>query len=137
MFTLKNDVLGEIIDHLQDWKDEDRTVEYAGDFIQELFESELANGSWFCNRYKAIEWIKFHFAELGDVDKEMRSMGVSINPFDEPEAYEVAVMTFLAEELIYESNAFKDLISGPNKGITFTNDLIDKICKDLEEAKDR
>ena len=66
---------------------------YGCDLGYSIFESENINCTATYSTYKAREWIKEYFNELGEVVEHMNSAGYNIpNVFDEPEQFMVQVM---------------------------------------------
>ena len=76
---------------------------YGCDLAFTLLESENCDGSIDCSSYKAMQWIKENFSELGDVieDIELNFGEKSIpNVFLEPEKFQVVCYLEIASKLI-------------------------------------
>ena len=103
---------------------------YLGDLSFKLFESEYYNGSFTCNSYAAIKWIKDYFEELSEVVEEYEDeFGISVpNPFSEPEKFQLVVITYLADKIL--SNA----IYNAGLDIDETIELTYKVTNDIIEA---
>lgn len=98
---LEKDVLSRMIDHLDDLEGRDG---YVSELAFTLFEAENIDGSMTYNTYKAEQWIAEHFHDLGDVVEDMSvAWDITPNPFNNPEAFMVQVVIYIAEQLVYES----------------------------------
>ena len=98
---LEKDVLSRMIDHLDDLEGRDG---YVAELAFTLFEGENINGSMTYSTYKAEQWIAEHFHDLADVVEDMAAdWDITPNPFNNPEAFMVQVVIYIAEQLVYES----------------------------------
>ena len=132
--TYSNDlekwVLGEIKDKLEDYKDQELN---ACDLALILFESENVNGSYDCNQWDAIGWIKEYFDELGDEVKLYKEeCGEMLNPFDDPEKFQVIITTNVADRLC-SSNSY--ITEHWDETITLDGETIKAINKDWENDR--
>lgn len=130
-------VLSTMIDKLQMWEGENREV-YASDLAYELFEVENADGSMWCPRYAAVEFIKEHFDELYMAYEDM-SYDIDdkelCNPLADPERFVVIFYIWLANQLVFESETLtKASKDNDFEEIVFTDNLIKTICKEWNEA---
>lgn len=99
--ALEKDVLARMLDNL--FTVEGRTVE-VNELAFTLFECENIDGSMTYNTYKAEQWIAEHFHDLGDVVADMSvAWDITPNPFNNPEAFMVQAVIYIAEQLVYES----------------------------------
>ena len=109
---------------------EDPTV-YLSDLSYKLFESEYANGSYTCNSYKSIQWIKEYFEELGEiVDEYENEFSYSVpSPFSEPEKFQLVVITYIADKILL--NAIYSAGLDINEEVELTNEVINSIIESL------
>lgn len=120
-------VLGEIKDKLEDYKDQELN---ACDLAFILFESENVNGSYDCNRWAAEGWINEYFDELGDEVKLYKEeWGEMLNPFDDPEKFQVIITINVADRLC-SSNSY--ITKHWDEMITLDGETIKAINKDWE-----
>ena len=131
MATLKNWMLEAIKDEL-DNLDEGREI-IGAEFAYELFESYNIDGSYTYSTYEAKEWIKEYFDELGEIVEEIQdNLGAECVPnvFDNPEAFMVAVILEYTSGLLAQCEIIED---NWNDGIIITNEVVNKIKKELDE----
>lgn len=129
--NLEQWVLSEMADHLRYWKGEDHEVA-LGDLAFELFDNENMTGSYDCSAYRATQWVKEYFDDLGEVVDDMKNEWGSVaNPFDEPECFQVQVVLFLASNLVWESSTLQEAEEAGTE-ITMTDDLVERIAHDWE-----
>lgn len=131
--TLKNYVIDEMIDKIYDM--EGRT-EYGCELGYAIFESANIDGSYTYNTQESIEWIGKYFSELGPVVEDtIANIGENIfpNPFNNPEAFQVAVMLEVSSQLIAQCPS---TMEHWDDGIDLTKETIETIVKELEELKD-
>lgn len=76
-------------------------VEVHGcDLAFKVFEECNINGSYTCNSWKAREWVKEHFCDIGRVmDEHEGEEMITANPFSEPEKFMVQVILTLASDM--------------------------------------
>ena len=130
---LEKDVLERMIDHLDDLEGRDG---YVSELAFTLFEAENIDGSMTYNTYKAEQWIAEHFHDLGDVVEDMSvAWDITPNPFNNPEAFMVQVVIYIAEQLVYESAYLQ---RGRDEeeidAITYDEETIALIRREWEEA---
>ena len=136
--NIKDFVIDILFDKLDNLKDE-KYQSYSCDLAYNLFEGENADGVYFYNNYKATEFIKKHFEDLGEIieelnfqfDKEFVNKLV-IDIFDNPDRFCVVVFMEVASYLLGQCEIIEELW---NEEIILTNDKIDKIKKELENQR--
>ena len=91
METIKKEVAENLADKLEQYEG----VSVCGaDLAFTLFEGYNVDGSVTYSRYKATEWIKEHFDELGEIVEEMRDnweYDAGADIFDNPEKFMTSV----------------------------------------------
>ena len=96
-----------------------------------LFENENINGTYSYNRYDSIQWIKDYFEELDEVVEEYEDeFGYSVpNPFSEPEKFQLIIILYISNKLVYNAlcNTDLDIYSE----VELTNDIINTILEVL------
>ena len=96
-----------------------------------LFENENINGTYSYNRYDSIQWIKDYFEELDEVIEEYEDeFGYSVpNPFSEPEKFQLIIILYISNKLVYNAlcNTDLDIYSE----VELTNDIINTILEVL------
>lgn len=127
--TIRKEVAEDLINHLDGYKG--ATV-YGCDLAFTLFEGYNVDGSVTYSRYKAQEWIKAHFDELGEIVEDMRDnweyeAGADI--FDNPEKFMTSCYLWVASEICGQLDSVNEIWDDETE---LTADLIDKITKELE-----
>lgn len=130
---LEKDVLERMIDHLDDLEGRDG---YVSELAFTLFEAENIDGSMTYDTYKAELWIAAHFHDLADVVEDMAAeWDITPNPFNNPEAFMVQVVIYIAEQLVYESAYLR---RGRDEeeidAITYDAETVALIRREWEEA---
>ena len=98
MKTFITDLKSKIIERLNDYKGVET---YLCDLSGLLFESENANGSVLCNTYKTKEFINKNFDLFGQlVEYAKDNMGITLNPFNEPEKAHVWLLLEASQSLL-------------------------------------
>ena len=98
MATFITDLKSKIIERLNDYKN---TKIYGSDLAYTLFEGENASGSVLCNTYETKEFIKENFDLFGQlVEYAKDNMGITLNPFNEPERAHVWLLLEAAQSLL-------------------------------------
>ena len=96
-----------------------------------LFENENINRTYSYNRYDSIQWIKDYFEELDEVVEEYEDeFGYSIpNPFSEPEKFQLIIILYISNKLVYNAlcNTDLDIYSE----VELTKDIINTILEVL------
>ena len=130
MNRLENWVMQEMVWHLKEM--EGQTV-YGCDLGFQLFEKENCDGSYTCNAYSAGEWIREYWHDLGGVveEYEFNYGELPVNPFDNPEVFQVQIILDMASSLAAESDYIKECW---NDEIELTEDIIEKIVAEWSEC---
>lgn len=134
--NLEKDVLSMMIDNLYTLEGYDGNV---SDIAFDLFACENASGSITYSAWRATEWIKDHFEDLGDVVEEVQNEGdIKLNPFSNPEAFQVQVVLYLAEQLVDQSPYLaRGLYEEECDAITYDTETLNLIHREWEEALNR
>ena len=127
MLRIEEFVKSEIVKRLKDF-------EGCNLFLQDLgwglFEYENCNGSFSCNSYDSIQWIKEYFEELDEIIEEYEIMYETIvNPFKEPEKFQLLIILYLSDKLV--SNAIYNANLETNSVVKLTNEIINAIIEVL------
>ena len=80
---------------------------YVSDLAFYMFESESVNGSITCSTYKAKQWIQEHFFEISEIYEDVEQM-TDTNPFKNSEEFMVAVVLYVADDIIQKCPLFKN-----------------------------
>ena len=103
---------------------------YLEDLGYRLFEYENCNCTY-SSRYDSIQWIKDYFEELDEIVEEYEiEFGDSVpNPFSEPEKFQIVIILYISDKLVYNAlcNTDLDIYSE----VELTNDVINKIIEVL------
>ena len=124
--TFTSELIETIISRLNDYKG---TKTYLCDLSMLLFESENVNGSVFCNTYKTKKFIKENFdlfAQLVEYVKD--NMGMTLNPFNEPEKAHVWLLLEASQSLLSQCETV-DKFWNDEKEID--DELINSITEEL------
>ncbi len=133
MDTLKNFVIDAINDEL-DNLNEGREI-IGAELAYTLFEGYNIDGSYTYSTYKAKEWVKEYFDELGEIVEEIKdSSGAECIPnvFDNVEAFQVVIILEYANNLLAQCET---VANGWNDEIEMTAETIKKIKEELNEIK--
>lgn len=129
--NLEKWVLSEMAEHIRYWEGEEREV-CLGDLAFELFDNENATGSYDCSSYRATQWATEYFDDLWEVVEDMKNeWGDVASIFGEPESFQVQVVLFLANRLMWESSTLQEA-DGAETEITLTDSLVERIAHDWE-----
>ena len=104
---------------------------YGCDLGYAIFEEANVNGSYTCSAYKAKEWIKMFFDELGEVVDDIKNNlgdGSVPNPFDNPEAFQVVCMLELSSTLLGQCRTVGE---NWNNLMELTEETINQIIAEL------
>lgn len=123
-----------VIDVLKDKLDEyEGNSTYGADLAFYLLQQYNVDGSYTYSTYEAKQWVQEHFDELGEIVEEMTEEGLApCNVFDNPEAFQVQIMLYVAGQLLGQCdtvNAFW------NEEQELTEEIIAKIKEELNEIK--
>ena len=130
---MKNSIYTEVAEQLADKLSEyaGRSV-YGADLAFTLFESENIDGSITYSTYKAKEWIKTHFDELGEVVERMQAeweYNAGADIFDNPEKFMVSVYLWIASEICGTLETVNEFWDDSEE---LTAELIEKITEELK-----
>lgn len=109
---------------------------YAGDLVATLFEEEKKKGSFGNGECLAATWIRLNFDDLDVVFDEIQERGIRVNPFREPERFQVLAYLIMGEYLATECSKTLAKLSSIDVPFTFSDDLIDKIISEWDEAEE-
>lgn len=97
-----------------------------------LFECENIDGSITYSKYKAKEWIKKHFDELGEVVERIQAewdYNAGLDIFDNPEKFMVSCYLWVASEICGTLETVNEFWDDSEE---LTAELIEKITEELE-----
>lgn len=124
------DIKTDILSRLEDYSE---TRHSAGDIGYLVTESENANGSWYCNAYKAEQDVKNHWDVFGGVYAYMKvELGYEMNPFTETEKFHDVAMINLYD-LTYQRMLSEAGIDS-NTMIEINDDFIDALRKNMDKV---
>lgn len=130
--NLEKSVLSMMIDNLDDMEGREG---YVSDLAFDLFENENIDGTITYNRIKAQEWIGEHFNDLGDVVSNIQDeWGETLNPFGDPEGFQVQVVIFLASRLVDCSDFVARRYEEECDAITYDEEVINLIKNEWKKA---
>lgn len=133
MASLKNYVINEMIDKLEEM--EDREI-YGADLGYEIFSEANCNGSYTCNALEAENFIKENYSEIGEVVEDIKfNLGAEFipNPFTEAEKFQVVIMLEMSNALCSQCPFIDE---NWNNSIELTEENIKLIINQLMEQKD-
>ena len=124
--TFYTDLRNTIIERLNDYIN---TNVYGSELAYTLFERENANGSVLCSTYKTKEFIKENFDLFGQlVEYANDNMGITLNPFNEPEKAHVWLLLEASQSLLSQCKTV-DKFWNDEKEID--DELINSIAEEL------
>ncbi len=129
--SIKDFVKDIVINKLYDYED---IKVYACDLGYELLESYNIDGVYFYNNYDAMEFIKKHFEDFGEIVEEIKfQLGVESIPniFDEPDRFCVVIFLEVASYILSRCKTVDD---NWNNEIILNKKTINKIIKELKEV---
>ncbi|MCL2321022.1 MAG: hypothetical protein FWC47_02825 [Oscillospiraceae bacterium] len=122
----KNWLLEKISDALDDYEG---AIVYSCDLALKLFEGENANGSVSCSSYEAKEFIRQYWDDAGEIFDDWKSnIGESLNPFENPESFQVIMLLEGARDVLSQSSFLDDHW---NDEFELTRDVIKTIKTDI------
>lgn len=129
---MKNEVIKELIDRLYDYEG---VSEYGCDLAYKLLESYNYDGTMTYSTAEAKKWIQNYFDEIGEVYEKLKGQGIidNVNPFDEPEKFQVIIFMEASSYLIGKCNFIE---KNWNNEITLNKKNIATIKKQLEALND-
>ena len=129
MNELKNYIINEIKEHLQEYKG---TKTYFCDLAYTIFEGENIDCTYTYSTQKAIEWVQKYFEDIGEIIEELKfNFGAENIPnvFDETEKFQVVV---IIEGARYLLGQYPTVDKYWNEETELTQYKINKICKELD-----
>ena len=130
---MKNELYSEVADYLGAKLDQNTGRSVCGsDLAFTLLECENIDGSITYSTYKAKEWIKKHFDELGEVVERMQEeweYNAGADIFDNPEKFMVSVYLWVASEICGTLETVNEFWNDEKE---LTEDLNEKILDELE-----
>lgn len=108
---------------------------YACDLAEKLYKEDLENGTFGYGRNAAFFWLRTYMEDLSMAEAwdEIKWTHGAINPFADPEKFQVLVFAEMAGALVRSSKTYLALLEADTSFI-FTDELIDKIRKEWQEA---
>jgi hypothetical protein len=130
MATIKEFVADVLMDKLDEYEG---TSSCGGELDFYLLQQYNVDGSYTYSTYEAKQWVQEHFDELGNIVEEMTEEGLApCNVFDNPEAFQVQIMIYVAGELLGQCDTVNEFW---NEKQELTEEIIAKIKKELNEIK--
>lgn len=127
METIKDFMVDVLKDKLDEYKG---TSSYGGELDFYLLQQYNVDGSYTYNTYEAKLWVQEHFCELDEIVEEMTEEGLSpCNVFENPEAFQVQIMLFVAGDLLSQCETVTEVW---NDEIILDKDIVDRIKKELD-----
>ena len=107
----------------------------ASDLVAQLYKKELEDETFGYGRNTAFSWISIYMQDLAMAEAfdEVKLAYGDINPFADLERFQVLVFVVMASTLVRASKTYLALLEADVPFI-FTDELIDKICKEWREA---
>lgn len=108
---------------------------FACDLADQLYKEDLENGTFGYGRNTAFSWMSIYMQDLSMAEAwdDVKLAYGDINPFADPEKFQVLVFVTMARELVRASKTYLLLLEADTSFI-FTDELIDKIRKEWQEA---
>ena len=130
MATIKEFVADVLMDKLDEYEG---TSSCGGELDFYLLQQYNVDGSYTYSTYEAKQWIQEHFDELGEIVEEMTEEGLApYNVFDNPEAFQVQIMLYVASQLLGQCETVTEVW---NDEFILEADIIEKIKNELDEIK--
>lgn len=127
METIKDFVIDVLKDKLDEYEE---TYQYGSELVYDLLQQYNVDGSYTYNTCEAKQWVQEHFDELGNIVSDMKEEGLPpCNVFDDPEAFQVQIMLFVASDLLAMCETVEEAW---NDEIILDKDIIDRIKKELD-----
>lgn len=119
-----------IIEWLEDSRDYEPNV-YINDLGYMVTDCINCTGSYHCNTYEAIEFIKANWYLMGAcVEHYNDEMGMLLNPFKEPEKCEVVLILRLVEQILFSCDFINNNIDNQ---MNLMNEDIEQLIKEVKE----
>lgn len=105
------------------------------DLAEKLYKEDIKNGTFGYGRKAAFFWLRTYMEDLSMAEawNEINCTYVDVNPFANPEKFQVLVFATMASELVRSSKTYLLLLEMDTSFI-FTDELIDKIREEWQEA---
>lgn len=130
MATIKEFVADVLMDKLDEYEG---TSFYGPELAHNLLQQYNVDGSYTYSTYEAKQWVQEHFDELGEIVEEMTEEGLApCNVFDNPEAFQVQIMLYVAGQLLRQCDTVNEFW---NEEQELTKEIIAKIKEELNEIK--
>lgn len=124
--TLLTEVRDYLIESLEGRED---IICYSCDLASTLTEDINRDGDVECDTHRTIEKIREYWYEYSSVYEYTRdNWGIEVNPFKEPDKFDVIAYIAIAEELLYRC---KYIDENWDEEITLTKSIIKKIKRQL------
>ena len=107
----------------------------ALDLVAQLYEADIEDETFGYGRNTAFTWLSIYMQDLSMAEAfdEIKHIYENVNPFADPERFQVLVFVTMARELVRASKTYLTLLE-VGVPVIFTDELIDKICKEWREA---
>lgn len=123
-------IKADMVSRLEDMTGEES---YLSDIGFSLTETENANGSWYCNAYRAKEEISQHWEEFGAIAEYMHNeWECTINPLLESEKFHCQAMICLYEQVF---NCAVCDFEEWNEQVIIDDGLIERVKNALENVR--
>lgn len=105
------------------------------DLAEQLYKEDMKNKTFGYGRNAAFSWLRIYMEDLAlaEAFHDVMFTYRNVSPFDDPERFQVLVFTTMASALVRASKTYLCLLEA-NTSFIFTDELIDKICKEWREA---
>ena len=105
------------------------------DLVKQLYKEDMKNGTFGYGRNRTFDWLRIYMEDLAMAEAfdEVKHNYRNVNPFADPEMFQVLVFFTMASALVRASKTYLCLLEADTSFI-FTDELIDKICKEWREA---
>ena len=102
---------------------------------KQLYKEDIKNGTFGYGRNAAFFWLRTYMEDLAMAEAfdEVKHKYLNVNPFADPERFQVLVFFTMASALVRASKTYLALLEADTSFI-FTDELIDKIRKEWQEA---
>lgn len=135
MYTnLAKQVLSLTESKLQEWHGQKFQC-FPCDLAEKLYKEDMQNRTFGYGRNTAFSWLRIYMEDLAlaEAFEDVKATYRHVNPFDDPERFQVLVFFTMASELVRASKTYLLLLEADTSFI-FTDELIDKIRKEWREA---
>lgn len=127
MATIKEFVADVLMDKLDEYEGNST---YGADLAFYLLQRYNVDGSYTYSTYEAKKWVQEYFDELDEIVEEMTEEGLApCNVFDNPEAFQVQIMLYVAGELLGQCDTVNEFW---NEEQELTKEIVAKIKEELK-----